>query len=820
MCDLLVPLASKKGLELIILVDDTLPLLLIGDPDRMKQILMNLIGNAIKFSTAGNVVIRYWHAKPVPLGVGASHHYQDKSQGNDRKGFDFSSSSIPVRPVADISGSTGSIYPYSSALGSKIPVSDGSKREFTTQEVLDSMSKKYKSDMAEHPLMVQKLRMEAAAALSSKSTNPISEGPTPGLEPKLTMDSRPNLSMLYHGSTNHQPGEDIVLHCSVQDQGIGMSPEEQKMLFVSFQQTDNGTTRKYGGTGLGLSICSQLINHMRGKITVKSEKDHGSTFTFTAGLRTITEKDRELNPTETARILECETVMETRWQSLRRRNRILILSPNMMLTEQLMRIIPGAEYLAFSSVREAVEAEVISLNGNNCQDKKEELGDQSHKKGLEPFDFILVDHVLDTFELDQLFPTPAVAFVLLLQPTTETLRWILPPAEKNASKRQRRHPTNGEIYPGQHNEKLETIDSEDHHSLLKDEHESGAFQDESWTEGDPADEEMTDDEIDSGQVDVGGRGRLRLDSSGLTSGGSYAMPPGPIATASPQKTALRPSLLFKKRCTSRNSAPTAASEGTLLTMGKRGTRKAAYHVCRMIKPVRRLKLLQIMYNAVVQQEEKNGQRGSLDHSSSAPSTNNNFELDMDLDAAGSSPIPLSSTMTSSNSPIMTRKRSRAGAEGAQTGSLIDGDQGRIESLGTERARKVTRHYQGDMPLSRRRVTHMGMLSSENRDEGFPKRTKNSDSLAMLSAEEREQCRGMNVLVAEDDFVSQKILEKQLSKLGMRVTIANNGQEAVKRWMDAKKGFYAVAIFDHVSIVGRKTAPVLLFLAVVGLIRLL
>ncbi|KAF8920927.1 histidine kinase osmosensor, partial [Haplosporangium bisporale] len=54
--DLLIPLASRKGLELIVLLDPTLPLLLIGDPDRLKQILMNLIGNAIKFSTHGNVV--------------------------------------------------------------------------------------------------------------------------------------------------------------------------------------------------------------------------------------------------------------------------------------------------------------------------------------------------------------------------------------------------------------------------------------------------------------------------------------------------------------------------------------------------------------------------------------------------------------------------------------------------------------------------------------------------------------------------------------------------------------------------------------------
>ena len=815
------PLASKKGLELIILVDDTLPLVLIGDPDRMKQILMNLIGNAIKFSTTGSVVMRYWHAKPEPSATGGNHCSQNETQGMGLKGFDFSSSSFPVGLAVDTGGSTGSIYPYSSALGSKNPVSVRSKREFTTQEVLDSMSDKCKSDMENHPMMVQKLKMEAAAALSSKSVNPLSPGSTPGLDSGPTMDSKSNSSMLRQETANHQPGEDIVLHCSVEDQGIGMTPEEQKMLFVSFQQTDNGTTRKYGGTGLGLSICSQLINHMRGKITVKSEKAQGSTFTFTARLRTMAEKDRELNPTETARILECETVIETRWRALRLRKRILILSPNRMLTEQLMRTIPGAEYTAFSSVRQAVDAEVISLKSEDFQDMEEESKEASrkesrennkgHRKDLEPFDFILVDHVLDTFELDLLFPSPAVAFVLLLQPTTETLRWILPPAERNTSKSQRRRRTEVGIYPGQHNGKLDSIEKEEHHGSLMDE-VKGDPRDVSGVEGDHEDEELTDDEADSGQVDVGGRGRLRSDSSGLTSGGPYVIPPGLMATTVLQKTpgtgetTPGPSLLFKKRCTSRNSASVAKPEGTLSAPRKSGTKKTSYRVCRMIKPVRRLKLLQIMYNALMQLEEENGQRGgSLDYLSSVTTIDNKDESDMDLDTVGCLPTSPSSMATSSTPSVMTLKRSRPGADDAQHGPSVDDNRNRVGSLETDRGRKAARQRQVGVPSSKsaRRVPGLGMLASLDTDQNFPKRARNNDSLTLLlTAEEREQCRGVNVLVAEDDFVSQKILEKQLSKLGMRVTIANNGQEAVERWMEAKEGFYAIAIFDHVSFVVR------------------
>jgi len=75
---------------------------------------------------------------------------------------------------------------------------------------------------------------------------------------------------------------------SVQDNGIGMSKDQQSRIFDAFSQADVSVTRKYGGTGLGLTISSQFVELMGGELELESAKDQGTTFYFTIPLEEVT----------------------------------------------------------------------------------------------------------------------------------------------------------------------------------------------------------------------------------------------------------------------------------------------------------------------------------------------------------------------------------------------------------------------------------------------------------------------------------------------------------------------------------------------------
>jgi PAS domain S-box-containing protein len=155
--------AAAQGLELACYIHPDVPRMVVGDYGRLRQIVVNLVGNAVKFTQQGEVILEVGLESPS---------------------------------------------------GNGVPAAGG-----------------------------------AAAGLS--------------------------------GSAGRQ---DVALHFTVSDTGMGIPEERRSAIFEMFEQADNSMTRRYGGAGLGLAIASRLAGLMQGRIWVQSEVGRGSEFHFTARL--------------------------------------------------------------------------------------------------------------------------------------------------------------------------------------------------------------------------------------------------------------------------------------------------------------------------------------------------------------------------------------------------------------------------------------------------------------------------------------------------------------------------------------------------------
>lgn len=184
-------------------------------------------------------------------------------------------------------------------------------------------------------------------------------------------------------------GDQIKLRFTIEDSGIGMTPDQQAKLFQAFSQADTSTTRKFGGTGLGLTISKHLVEMMDGEIWVESEAGVGSKFIFTAAFG----KSSEGEATATSRREPAEEL---------RGLKVLVVDDN-----ENSRII-------LSEILESYSFKVKTASSG-----KEAIADL--EGATKPFDLVLADWkmpVMDGLELgqliknDPLLPTPPTVIMV------------------------------------------------------------------------------------------------------------------------------------------------------------------------------------------------------------------------------------------------------------------------------------------------------------------------------------------------------------------------------------------------------------------------
>ena len=225
--------AVKKDVRIELHWSPRAPRFVVSDPTRLKQLLLNLLSNSLKFS-------------PPRSAIGLHVDQEDE-----------------IRPCASYCAGD-----------------DDAAHDQVALPPSQELAPRAVSEDARHPLL---RRLSQSAQFSDAARS-------------ICLDHRhrspsPSLRIGIHDDPEHDSDEGpvesslarrprVFLRFTVNDPGVGISPAALGLLFRAYTQAKLSTVRQHGGSGLGLSICSLIIKNLEGCIQVTSEVDAGSEFSF------------------------------------------------------------------------------------------------------------------------------------------------------------------------------------------------------------------------------------------------------------------------------------------------------------------------------------------------------------------------------------------------------------------------------------------------------------------------------------------------------------------------------------------------------------
>ncbi|WP_366558003.1 ATP-binding protein [Okeania sp. SIO3B5] len=316
--DLLHITAENKGLTLIFDYQNDVPQYIYTDETKLRQVLINLINNGIKFTSEGGVSVTVVSQKESPLNpslerqkeslLNPSLERQKESPLNSSLESGESSGKNPFLERGESSGKNPFLERGESS--GKNPFlergENSGKNPFLERGIFSSLNpslERQKESLLNSPLEIQK-----ESPLNSSLESGESSGKNPFLERGIFSSLNPSLerqkeSLLNsplerqkesplnpslergknHGKNpflergkNH--GKATIIF-EVRDTGAGIAEAEMSKLFEAFAQTETGKNSQEG-TGLGLPISRKFVQLMGGDITVKSKVGKGTTFRF------------------------------------------------------------------------------------------------------------------------------------------------------------------------------------------------------------------------------------------------------------------------------------------------------------------------------------------------------------------------------------------------------------------------------------------------------------------------------------------------------------------------------------------------------------
>ncbi|KAF8947307.1 hypothetical protein BGZ47_009604 [Haplosporangium gracile] len=222
--------ASSKDLSLIYEIDPNCPVEIMGDVTRIRQILLNLMSNAVKFTKEG----------VIHVSVAVETQPEVRFEGEE------------IISSAGISRSTTSTAADPTRL---MPPGSGGSGKRPSRKIIQ----------AETPATPPAVISEEGIEADLLESVPLADA--------ADMDRTSSGTLIPQTKS-------VKLIFAVKDTGVGIPANRFDKLFTSFSQVDESTTREYGGTGLGLAISKRLSEMMGGSMWVDSTPNVGSTFYF------------------------------------------------------------------------------------------------------------------------------------------------------------------------------------------------------------------------------------------------------------------------------------------------------------------------------------------------------------------------------------------------------------------------------------------------------------------------------------------------------------------------------------------------------------